>query len=59
MLLDKVQHRLKPIYLTNEAAKQHGHTVLHLPVAHCELNLIELAWASVKGYMAKHNVNST
>ena len=48
-LLDKVQqHRLKPIYLTNEAAKQHGHTVLCLPVSHYELNLIELAWASVK-----------
>ena len=44
MLLDKVQqHQPKPIYLTNEAAKQHGHIVLRLPVAHCELNPIELA----------------
>ena len=31
-------------------------TVLRLPVAHCELNPIELAWASVKGYAAKHNI---
>ena len=29
--------------------------MLHLPIAHCELNPIELAWASVKGYVAKHN----
>ena len=55
-LLDKVrQHRPTPIYLTDEAAQQHGHTVLRLPIAHCELNPIELAWASVKGYVAKHN----
>ena len=31
------------------------HIVLRLPVAHCELNPIELAWGSVKGYVAKHN----
>ena len=41
--------------MTDEAAQKHGHTVLRLPVAHCELNPIELAWASVKGYVAKHN----
>ena len=29
--------------------------MLRLPVAHCELDPIELAWASVKGYVAKHN----
>lgn len=55
-LLAKVkQHRPEPLYLTDEAAHEHGHTVLRLPVAHCELNPIELAWASVKGYVAKHN----
>ena len=45
--------------MTDDAATQHGHghTVLRLPVAHCELNPIELAWASVKGYVAKHNKN--
>ena len=33
-----------------------GHLVLCLPVAHSELNpCIELPWASVKGYRAKHN----
>ena len=59
-LLDKVKHhRPKPLYLTDDAATQHGygHTVLRLPVAHCELNPIELAWASVKSYVAKHNKN--
>ena len=55
-LLEKVkQHRPAPLYLTDEAAHTQGHTVLQLPVAHCELNPIELAWASVKGYVAKYN----
>ena len=49
------QQRSTPLYLTDEAAHEHGHAVLCLPVAHCELNPIELAWASVKGYVAKHN----
>ena len=31
--------------------------MLRLPIPHCELNTIELAWASVKGYVAKHNMN--
>ena len=30
--------------------------MLQLPVAHCELNPNELASASVKGFVAKHNV---
>ena len=32
-----------------------GPTVLHLPIPHCKLNPIELAWDSVKGCVAKHN----
>ena len=43
------------MYLTDEAAHTYGHTVLKLPVAHCELNPIVLTWASVKGYVAKHS----
>lgn len=55
-LLDLVkQHRPEPLYVTDEAIHQHGHLVLRLPVAHCEFNPIELAWASVKSYVAKHN----
>ena len=49
------QHRPKPLYLTDKAIHEHGHLVLRLPVSHCELNPIELAWASVKDYVAKHN----
>jgi len=51
------QHRPEPLCLTDEAIHEHRHTVLRLPLAHCELNPIELAWASVKGYIAKHNKN--
>ena len=29
--------------------------MLYLPVAQCEFNPIELAWASVKLYIARHN----
>ena len=59
-LLEKVkQHRPTPIYLSDKAAHEHGHTVLRLPVAHCELNPIELAWASVKAYIARHNTRYT
>ena len=55
-LFEKVrQNRPEPLYFTDEAARDKGHTVLRLPVAHCKLNPIELAWASVKGYMARHN----
>ena len=35
------------------------HKVLRLPVAHPELNPIELAWSVVKGYVAKHNQKFT
>ena len=32
-----------------------GHEVVRLPVAHCEMNPIEMAWNQVKGYARKHN----
>ena len=32
-----------------------GHEVVRLPVAHCELNPIEMAWAQVKGYVRDNN----
>ena len=42
-LLHKVrQYKPRPTYLTDKATQQHGHTVLRLPVAHCELNPIEV-----------------
>lgn len=36
-----------------------GHKVLRLPVAHCELNPIELAWAQVKEHVRIHNQKFT
>lgn len=32
-----------------------GHEVVRLPVAHCELNPIEMAWAQVKDYIKANN----
>ena len=61
-LLEKVkENRPAPLYLTNEAATNygHGHSVVRLPVAHCELNPIEMAWSWVKGYVRKHNKTFT
>ena len=49
------QHRPEPLYLTDKVIHDHGHTVLRLPVAHCELNPIELAWSQVKRHVARHN----
>ena len=33
----------KTVYRTDEIAQQFGHEVVRLPIAHCELNPIELA----------------
>ena len=40
-----------PEYVMDELASQAGHEVVRLPVAHCELNPIEMAWAQVKHYI--------
>ena len=32
-----------------------GHEVVHLPVAHCTLNPIEMAWSRVKGHIKDNN----
>ena len=44
---------------TDLIAEKFTHRVLRLPVAHPELNPIELAWSVVKGYVAKHNKKFT
>ena len=36
-----------------------GHEVLRLPVAHCELNPIEMAWAQIKEYVRWNNQKFT
>ena len=45
----------KPTYLTDIKAAEFGFDLIRLPVGHCELNLIELVWAQVKGYAARNN----
>ena len=41
-------------FATDAIAEKFTHTVVRLPVAHPELNPIELAWSVIKGYVAKH-----
>ncbi|XP_060854986.1 uncharacterized protein C21orf140 homolog [Metopolophium dirhodum] len=56
-LLERVQI-LKPQfneYVIDELAKSADKTVFRLPPYHCELNPIELAWASVKNYVKMNN----
>lgn len=40
---------------TDEIASKHGHEVARLPIAHCEFNPIELAWATAKDNVCKQN----
>ena len=44
---------------TDAIALNFKHHILRLPVAHPELNPIELAWSVVKGYVAKNNKKFT
>ena len=44
-------------FVVNNLAHRKGFDVLRTPVAHCELNPIELAWAQVKGYLRKKQQN--
>ena len=48
-----------PEYVVDELASQAGHEVVRLPVAHCELNPIEKAWAQVKHHIKTHNTKFT
>ena len=42
-------------YIVDEMAKREGHEVVRLPVAHCTLNPIKLAWAQVKGHIKSNS----
>ena len=48
-------HKPAPKYVIDDVAAEQGFEVLHSPVGHCELNLIELIWAQVKGRVARLN----
>lgn len=43
------------VYATDVIAERLGHSVVRLPIAHFELNRIELLWAQTKFYVARHN----
>lgn len=58
-LLD-IFKRIKPQherYVIDELAETHNRKILRLPPYHCELNSIELAWASVKQHVKKNNTS--
>lgn len=58
--LMEIVNRIKPPYnkyVVDEYVKSHGKEVLRLPPYHCELNPIELAWASVKQYVKMINTS--
>jgi hypothetical protein len=55
-LLSK-KYKLEPKYFVEEMIEKCGKDIklLWLPVAHCELNPIELIWSHVKGEVARNN----
>lgn len=44
-------------FKTNEAAAEFNVEILRLPVKHCTLNPIELAWAGLKQHVRKYNTS--
>ncbi|CAF4100217.1 unnamed protein product [Rotaria sp. Silwood1] len=44
-------------YKTNAAANAFNVELIRLPIKHCTLNPIELAWAQLKAYVRTHNTN--
>lgn len=52
--VNKIKENFKP-YVIDEMSKEKGVTLLRLLPYHCELNPIELIWADIKSYVARHN----
>ena len=54
-ILVKSEREKFPDKVMETVAKEYGHEILRLPPYHCELNLIELAWAAEKNHVAGEN----
>jgi len=57
LMMDKVREirHLNDKYVIDEEALKSNKIVLRLPPYHCELNPIELAWATVKNHVKYNN----
>ena len=53
--LVKSEREKFPDKVMETVANEYGHEILRLPSYHCELNLIELAWAAEKNYAEGEN----
>ena len=51
------QNKSKIQYQIDQIATDNGMEVVRLPPYHCHYNPIELTWAFLKGYAARHNVD--
>ncbi|KAF8789369.1 hypothetical protein HNY73_007309 [Argiope bruennichi] len=58
-LYDLVVSHVPPskMFCVDEILKANGHDVLRIPPYHCDLNAIEMAWASTKRHVRNRNVN--
>ena len=46
----------EPTFRADSLIRQHGYDVLRLLPYHSDLNVIELIWANMKGYVGRHNL---
>lgn len=51
----EIKHKYDLYVVDEEAKKKQNKIVLRLPLYHCELNPIELAWLVVKGHVKANN----
>ena len=51
------ENKPNPKFIVQEIAKKYGVEILILPVAHPELNPIEMVWSEIKRKCAQKNLN--